>query len=824
MASRMPPKSGMIFGRDLLYALRTLRRSPGFACAAIFSLALGIGANAAIFSIVNGLFLHPAGIEHPEQVLAPRVTYKKLNLFRIELSAPDFADVRKSTKIFSKAAIAEVSGFNYTGGQSPLRLQGGNVTWQWFDVFGAKPILGRAFHPEEDQPGANHVAVLSFETWHKLFAADRAVIGRPIELNDQIYRVIGVMPAAFHWPTQADLWVPLGLPPDAFAPASRFNERYTAVARLRPGITFAAASSFMHLLTNRAAQSNPQTGSIARDAQWSMLIEPFTQLTGGDLETPMLILLGAVGFVLLIACSNIAGLMLVRATGRARELAIRTSLGATRSDLIKQAFVESLLIAACGTVVGLLLASTILRALITLAPPEIATGIVIRMDFYVLFFVIALGLLTALLFGLAPAWRMSRLGQKYENLKEGGRSDTAGRQRQKLRAALVAGQVALALVLLVGAGLFLKSLGNLRRVNTGFEPHHVISASVALPPSQYASGDKQAALYQAVLDKLSHSPGIENAALVDSLPFSGDNSSASFNIEGRVAPPGDPGPHGGIREISAAYFATMQIPLRRGRYFTQAGRQNSQPVAIIDENLARQYWPNRNPLGQRIRNGSHEPWATVVGIVAHVKHSQLAADSAKGVYYFPIYQTLARDSARTVFFVARTAGNPASLRDSIRLAVQSVDPRQAVFDIKTMDERIALALGPQQFAVSLLTAFAAIALLLAALGLYGVISYNVTQRTRELGIRAALGASRPQILAMVIKQAMRLVALGAIVGFVVALSLARLLSAQLFHVSTLDPATFAWTALALALAALLAACIPAWRATRVDPMQALRAE
>jgi predicted permease len=813
----------MIFGHTIRYALRTLRRSPGFTCAGVLSLAIGIGANAAIFSIVNGILLHPAGIEKPEELVAPRVTYKKLNLDRIAMSATDFNDVRKSPEMFPKAAMGNVAGFNYTGGDSPVRLQGGTVTSQWFDVFGAKPMLGRAFRPEEDQPGTNKVAVLSFDIWNRLFGADRGIVGRTIELNQELYRVIGVMPANFRWPTQADIWVPLGLPADAFSANNRFNENYTVVARLRPGANLPAARSFMQVLTKRAEDSNPKLASFARSAQWSMVVEPFTELTSGNLEAPMLILLGAVGFVLLIACSNIAGLLLVRATGRARELAIRTSLGASRADLVQQAFAEAILLSLAGTAVGILSASAILKTLLSLAPAQLGSGVVIRVDLYVLLFAIGIGLFTALLFGLAPAWHMSRLGQDYAQLKEGGRSDTEGHHRQKLRGALVAAQVALALVLLVGAGLFIKSLSKLRDVDTGFRPHGVISASVALPSAQYAAEDKQAAFFQSVLENLSTSPGVETAAMIEPLPFSGDDSSASFEIEGRVGRPGDPGPHGAIRKISAGYFATMGIALRKGRYFTDADRKSSQPVAIVDENLARQYWPNEDPIGRRIRNGQQGTWAVIVGLVAHVKHTQLAADSAKGVYYYPIYQRLDKGS-RTAFFIARGRGNAMHLNDAVRKAVASVDSRQAVFDIKTMDQRISLALGPQQFAVSLLTGFAGAALLLAALGLYGVISYNVTQRTRELGIRAALGASRPQILGMVIQQGMRLVVAGAVVGFVAAASLARLLSTQLFQVSAFDPGTFAWTALALGAAALLAAYIPAYRATRVDPMTALRHE
>jgi predicted permease len=387
----------------------------------------------------------------------------------------------------------------------------------------------------------------------------------------------------------------------------------------------------------------------------------------------------------------------------------------------------------------------------------------------------------------------------------------------------VVAQVALALVLLFGAGLFIKSLGRLRNVDTGFRPHEIASASVALPDAQYHEQDKQSEFYRAALENLANSPGVQSAAVVAPLPFSGDDSSASFSIEGRPPASGDPGPHGGIRAVGGSYFETMGIKLIAGRYFTEADRQDSLPVAVIDENLARQYWPKEDPIGKRMRNGQKEPWITIVGVVGHVKQSQLAADSAKGVYYFPIFQSAGSGSS-TVFFVARSTRNSGAQGDAIRRAVRSVDPRQAIFDIKTMDERIALALGPQQFAVSLLSAFAGAALLLAALGLYGVINYNVAQRTREIGLRAALGAQSPQILRMVIGQGMRLVGIGAVLGFLAASALAQLISAQLFQVSSVDPATFALSGLVLGGTALLAAFIPAWRAARVDPMTALRDE
>ena len=812
----------MTIGLDLWHAMRTLRKSPGFTAAAVLSLALGIGVNAAIFSIVNGLFLHPPGIQQPARVVAPRVTYKKLNLVQIEMSATDFDDVRHSSQVFSKAAFGEVRGYNYTGGDSPERLVGSTVSWQWFEVFGAKPLLGRTFQAEEDQPGANLVAVLSYETWQRLFGGDRNVLGRAFELNQKTYRIIGVMGREFHWPTQAALWTPIGLAPEDYGPKSRFNENFTVVARLRDGVSYQSAVSFMKVLTKRAEDGDPRTANFGQRAEWSMGLEPFTQLTGGSVETPMLILLGAVAFVLLIACSNIAGLMLARATGRSRELAIRMSLGASQANLIGQALAESLLLSIAGTGLGLLAASAFSQTLVSFAPKELASGVAVQMDLSVLFFAVALGLLTALLFGLAPAWQMARLGQKHEALKEGGRANTESQPKQRLRSALVIAQVALALVLVFGAGLFIKSLGKLHEVETGFQPHGIMSASVALPDAQYHDGDKQSAFYRAVLTNLSQNPGVQVAALSAPLPFSGDDSSASFNIEGRDPAPGDPGPHGGIRMVSANYFAAMGIKLLAGRYFNDADRKGSMLVAIIDENLAQQYWPRQNPIGKRLGNGDGH-WSTIVGLVAHVKHSQLAADSAKGVYYFPIFQ---KEGWRpqTVYFIARGENNPAHLSQSIRRAVWSVDSAQAVFDMKSMDERISLALGPQQFATSLLAVFAGAALLLAALGLYGVISYNVAQRTRELGLRAALGAQPGQILRMVIGYGMRLAFGGAVLGFAAALALARLVSSQLFQVSAVDPTTFALTAVILTAVVLFAALIPAWRATRVDPMIALRCE
>ncbi len=799
---------------NLTYAFRTLSKSPGFTLAVILSLALGIGANTAIFSVVNGLFFHPPGLNRPTELVAPRISYKKLGLEKIVMSATDFADIRDHQQFFSNAAMQTFAGFNYASGSSPERLQGALVSWQWFDVLGTNPLLGRGFHPEEDQPGANHVVVLSFGTWQRLFSSDRSILGRTIELNKTLYRVVGVMPSDFRWPSEADLWIPLGLPLQAYGPENRLNEDYFVVARLASGVTYARAANFMQVLSKRVLDQVPH----AKESQWSMVLEPLTEYAAGNLKTPMFILLSAVALVLLMACSNIAGLMLVRATARTRDLAIRTSLGASKADLIQQALTETLLLSLFGTVLGFATASVFLRTLLLFAHTRLASDFIIHIDGYVLAFAACVGIFSAFLFGLMPAWQIARLGQHYDQLKAGGRSGTEGRQGQNFRSILVVGQIAMALVLLMGAGLLLKTLANLRQVNTGFEARRVMTASIALPTGDYKTDDKQTAFFVNVLSELAHTPGVASAAAVDTVPFSGGDPTASFSIEERIVPSGDPGFYGSARYASPQYFQALHIPLLAGRYFNENDRANSQAVAIIDVSLARRYWPNQNPLGHRLRRSDNQPWATVIGIVGHVRQSSLAADSGHGAYYFCLYQ----QPQQEFFLIAQGITPTAQLSEAIRHAVHKADPAQAVFDFKTMEERIALALGPQEFASKLLIVFAAVALCLAIIGLYGVISYNVTSRKREIGIRAALGAERTQILALILSQAMRLVLFGFFAGFIAAALFGRIVSTQLFQVDPFDPMTFAITACVITIAAFAATLVPAWRATRIDPAIALR--
>jgi predicted permease len=794
-----------------------LAKNPGFTAVAVLSLALGIGANTIIFSVINELFLHPTGISHPDHLFAVRVKYDKLNLKSIVISAPGFKDIRDSKQIFTSAAAEYQESFNYLAQEGPKRLTVAKVTWQWFDAFGTRPLLGRIFRQEEDQPHANQVAVLTYDTWQHLFGGDPAIVGRSIQLNRVDYRVVGVMRRDFDWPRRTAIWVPLGLAASEFSLDNYFNENFFVVARTRPEVSRAQAEAFVRLLTQRLIQSNPQAGKYATDSGWGMFVLPFTEYGAGNFRRPMLILLGAVGFVLLIACSNIGGLLLARASARGKEFAVRVALGAQKRDLLRQSLVESFFLTACGALAGVAGAYNGAGLLPRVAPGSFSSGFVVHVDGHVLVFAVLLMVLSGLFLGVVPLGEVFS-PRHYGILKEEARAVTSSRGRLRLREWLVVGQVAMALVLLVGSGLLLKSLTRMGRVDTGFDPNGVMTATIQLPENQYNTEDKQAAFYRAVQEKLAALPGVTSAAVVEALPFTGFTPSSSFSIEARPRGPGDPGPHSMLNWVTPEYFEAMRIPLRRGRYFTELDKLGTQPVVIIDENLARQYWPNQDPVGKRLQRGG--PWATIVGVVDHVMQSALVGDSGKGVCYYPMLQ----QPLPQAFLMVRTKTDPATLASAIQGAVASVDPGQPAADFKTMAQYIAGSLGPQRIAASLLEIFSALALFLAAIGLYGVISYSTAQRSQEIGIRMALGAQRRQVWGMVLRQGLRLALVGVLAGAVAASILAQFLRSQLFEVSPFDPSTFALTCLILLVVALAACYIPARRATRVDPIVALRYE
>lgn len=800
------------------FAARSLTRTPGFTLTAVAALALGIGANTAIFSLVNQVLLNPPGIADPARVVAVRVRYEKLNMATIPASPTDFDDARKSTATFDAVAAQGEGDFNYTGAAVPERLQGAAVTQRWFDVFGARPLLGRTFLPEEDLPNANQVVVLSYAAWKRLFGGDPSVLGRTMELNYKTYRIIGVMGPEFRWPRLVELWAPLGNDPKLYVEDNRFNENLYTVARMKPGVTLVQANAQMNLLTDRV-RSKDGNGRYARSSGWGMFAVPIADYAAGDTKRPLLVLLGAVGFVLLIACANIAGLMLARASGRARDVAVRVALGAGRWDLLRQTLAESMMLAALGAVAGIALAYGGIRLLLLLAPEDAAAGVEPHLSLSVLAVTGLLSIFAGLLFGLAPAWQIARVDPQ-ESLKGGGRSGTPSRARQRLRAALVIGEVAVALVLLVGAGLFLRSMARLEAVNPGFQPAGVVTATLSLPTSRYGKPEQQIAFYRALEEKIAALPGVASSAHGMPLPFSGMDASASFNILGRPKPPGDPGPHGNIRYVSPAFFTALGIPLRSGRYFTAEDRKGSEMAVIIDENLARQYWPGEDPLGKRMRVDDGLPWSVVVGVVGHIRHSDLGVDVAKGTYYFPMYQ----QPVPFTTVVLKSQQDPATLSTAIRQAVMAVDPSQPVHHIKTMQEWLNSSLAPRRFVLRLLAFFAVVALLLASLGLYGVISYSVTQRTQEIGIRMALGAQRGSVLSLVVGQGLRLAGLGVVLGLGGSIAAFALLRSVLYQAGTFDVVTFGSMAAVLVMAACLASYIPARRAMRVEPTEALRYE
>jgi predicted permease len=806
--------------QDLRYATRGLRKSPAFFLVAALTLALGIGANVAVFSVMNAILLNPSGIPHPDSVIALRAKYSLADLSNTSISAPDFGDAVSGKDVITSAAVLQAANFNYAGnGTTPERLVGANVSWQWFDVFWASPYLGRVFRPEEDQPNANHEAVLSYRTWKQRFGGDPAIVGKSLLLNQESYQVVGVMRPDFDWPNGTELWTPIGLPSSQYFDRKyRHNESLFGVARLRPGVSVAQANAYLHL---KSAQEIAAEGhdSYSESSGWGMFAMPLIEFVSGNLRTPLAILLAAVLTVLLIACANIAGLMLARATGRQHEVSVQIALGAGNGRLIQQALLESLVLAVVGVLLGLVLAHFAIPLLLLLAPASLSGNLTVHMGGPVLVFVSAIGVLCMLLCGTVPAWHMTH-SRWFQILQEGGRSGTSGKVRQRLRSVLVVGEIGLAMLLLVGAGLLLRSLAQVERLDTGFEPRGLMTAVFSLPPT-YKTNEQQAAFLTTAEQELKSIPGVKAVALADALPFSANGGLSSFEIKARVTPPNDPGPHGSIRVISPDYFSTLHIPLLRGRFFTAEDRAKTEQVAIIDTTLAHQYWPNQDPLGQQMGFGGDSPWMTIVGIVAHAKSSSLEADVKEGFYFLP----LAQSPNQTGEIAIRTdSRDPEALAGAMQAAIRRVDPNQPLYTLQTMEQRVDSSLVGRRFLVVLLSIFAGLALLLAALGLYGVISYSVRLRTRELGIRVALGAERGDVLRLILGQGVRLAGLGLVLGLVATFVAGRALSSLLYNVSLFNPLTLLLTSLLLLATVLLASYLPAHGATKVQPMVALRDE
>jgi putative ABC transport system permease protein len=806
--------------QDLRFGFRVLIKNPGFTVVAVITLALGIGANSAIFSVINAILLRPLPYEEPERLILINHNYPKINL-KASVSAYGYTHYRDNAQSFE--AVAAVTGLpaNLTGQGEPERVQGNQVTPNFFAALGINPAKGRTFAPDEDQAGRNRVVVLSDRFWRTRFAADPSILDQTIMLNGEGHTVVGIMPPGFEFGRElgfnVDLWTPLVFTPEQLSPNRLTNEYLAVIARLKPEVTSEQAQSELDLIAdNLRRQYMPGLDSSG----WGLTTQPLRELVVGDIKTALFVLLGAVGFVLLIVCANVANLLLARAAARQKEVAIRVALGASRARIIRQLLTESVMLSLVGGGLGLALGLWGVKLLVSLNDARIPRAQEIGLDLNVLGFALLVSLLTGLIFGLVPALQVSRT-DLHETLKEGGRGGSGG-VRHRVRSALVIAETALALVLLIGAGLLIKSFMRLQQVNPGFQPQGLLVMQLALPDFRYKEPRQRDAFYEQALDQVRALPGVESVGATTVLPLSGTNSSGSFQIEGRTVAPGELAPHGDRWAVTYDYFKAMGIPLVRGRYFTQRDTAEAPRVAIIDETMARKYWPDEDPVGKRIVfEGTRDNplWREIVGIVGHVKHASLEGES-RVQYYLPHPQR----PFSSMFLVVRAAGDPGSLAGPVRGVIQGLDKDLPVFRVRTMDQLVYDALARQRFSMFLLGVFGALALVLAAVGLYGVMAYSITQRTHEIGIRMALGAERRDVLKLVVGQGMALSIAGLVIGLVAAFGLTRLMTALLFGVSSTDPLVFMAIPLLLAGVAFMASFIPALRATKIDPMIALRYE
>jgi putative ABC transport system permease protein len=811
--------------QDLRYSLRRLAKSPLFSSIVVVTLALGIGANTAIFSAVNGILLRPLPYPDPEQLVTINHFYRSLNNLRAPVSAPGFRDYQERSRSYSSMAVRTGWNANLTGVGEPVRIRGGRVTGRYFTTMGIPPLVGRAIQAGEDSLGRDHVVVLSHGIWLRLFGGERGVLGRSLSLNGESYQVIGVMPRGFRdfFDREAEVWAPLSFAPDEMVDNARTNEHLDLVARLKSGVPVDQASREISAIAEQLKQEFP--GSY-EPLSWTLTVTPLAGLAAGDIRPALLVLLGAVGFVLLIACANVANLLLARAAGRTREIAVRTALGATRERLVRQLLTESVLLSLAGGALGLMLAWAGVRVLVALKGANLPRAEEIGIDGTVMGFTLLVSLLTGLLFGLAPALHFSG-ADLHGHLKEGARGATSDRASERVRRGLVVAELALALTLLTGAGLLAKSFARLQNVDPGFDPERLLTFDLALPAAKYPSDTSQIAFYDAVLPRIGQVPGVKAAAATSVLPFGGSWSTASFEIEGYQQPEGQPSPWGDFRVVSPGFFEAMRIPVLKGRVLEDADRMGGPLVAVIDEEFVRRYWPQENPIGKRMTFGppagaadtSSREWIEIVGVVGHTKHEGLAAEP-RVQYYLPYRQM----GMSRLTVAARTVGQPESYVNAIRAAVRTVDPDQPIAAVRNMDELLELSVGQRKLAMLLLSLFSGIALLLASVGIYGVMSYSVSQRVREIGVRIALGADRRVVLKMVLRQGMRLALGGVVLGLVAAFGLTRLIASQLYEVRATDPATFVLVATLLTAVALLANLVPALRATRVDPAVVLRDE
>ncbi|MFL6207324.1 MAG: ABC transporter permease [Pyrinomonadaceae bacterium] len=806
-----------IMWQDIRYGARMLWKSPGFTVVAVLALALGIGANTAIFSVVNAVLLRALPYRDADRLVVLWENNRTGNHPRNVISSMNFLEWQAQSKAFEQMAAFYDARFNLTGAGEPLAAQAQVATVNLFSVLGADAMLGRTFAAEDGEPGRGDVAVLSYGFWQRQFGGGRDVVGKTVALDGQNVTIIGVMPADFKWFVKensrsgkpAELWVPTNLKP-------RRGRYLSAVGRLRAGVSFATAQAEMDTIANRLAQQQPEYNT-----NMGVTLVPVREQLAGEIKKPLMILLGVVAFVLLIACANVANLLLARAAARSKEIAIRAALGASRWRVVRQMLTESLLLALMGGVVGGLLALWGVDALVALSPPNLIGSAQVGVSLPVLGFTFGVSLLTGVVFGLLPALEAARFDPN-DALKETGRGNTGSVRARRFRAALVVAETALALVLLVGAGLMIRSFARLGAIDPGFDPQNLLTLRVQLPEAKYKEDPQVVAFFRQATERLATLPGVRSVSVANYLPFyTGLGARTSFFIEGQPQPVRGSEPATDVRVIDENYFNTLSIPVVRGRAFTAQEATADRHTIIINEALARKYFPGADPVGKSIRVEmmEHPVPNEIIGVVGDVRYDKLDGET-----YPMVYWTHPQLAYSEMTFVVRTQGDPQALAEPARRAIQSIDPAQPVADVRTMESWIGESVSRARFGTLLLTVFACVALLLAVVGIYGVMAYSVTQRQHEIGIRIALGAQARDVLRMIVWQGMLMTLVGVGVGLIGGFALTRVIAGLLFGVSATDPLTFAGVALLLTSVALVACFIPARRATKVDPMVALRYE
>jgi len=802
--------------QDLRYGIRSLLKNPGFTLVAVLALALGVGANTAIFSVVNRLLLSPLPFKDPDRLVMVWEKNIPRNRERNVVSPANFLDWNRQNQVFEHLAALAESPVNLTNAGEPEEFQAQFVTASFFPLLGVQPAYGRAFIDSEDVPNAERVVIISHRLWQSRFGADLQLLGKTITLSGRNPTVVGIMPPGFHFlNNKIDFWVPMRF--DTGTDYRAVSGRYLrSVARLKPDVTLSQARAEMDVIAGRLEQSY-----MDFNAGWGANVFPLQEEVVGDIRPALLVLLGAVGFVLLIACANVANLLLARAATRQKELALRTALGASRGRLIRQLLNESLLLGVIGGTAGLFLAYWAIELLIKFNPGNIPRLEEVALDNRVLAFTLVVSVLTGVIFGAIPALQASKPDLN-ESLKEGGRSSGGGAGHRRMRSIFVVSEVALALVLLIGAGLMIKSFVKLQQVDLGFNPDNLLTARVLLPGSKYGDNPKRAAFFQQAVQRIETIPGVQAAGAISWLPLVGLGSATSFVVDGRPEPPPGESPVTDVRVITPGYFAAMGMPLIKGRIFDERDNAQSPRVLIINEAMAREYFPDQDPIGKRLIISWDRPALPdeIIGIVGDARLTSIDGQVRPAIYWPHARQS----SYSAMAFAVRTTSDPLAVAGSLVSEIRAIDPEQPVADIRTMGEVVSTSVSRPRFNMLLLGLFAGVALVLSAVGIYGVMAYSVNQRTHEIGIRMALGARSTDVLRLIVGQGMVLALVGVVIGLAGAYFLTGLMSSLLFGVTATDPLTFGGISLLLAGVAFVACYVPARRATKVDPMVALRYE